>query len=108
MKIYYEKYDDTVQYLNNDKVADWQPSSEKITVEISGPELVLTTEYANNVTATYTMTIIEQHDMRVVAQHLDEHLGIMIFVQSPQETDQATLTLMNANYIVGRYLRRVK
>ena len=108
MKIKYEKYDDTVQFLNDDKVPDWKPTAEIITVEILGNALKLTTEYQNNQTHSTVFKIIERHEDRIIAQHIDEHMGITIFVQNPAKTGEATLTLMNDNYIVGRYLRRIK
>lgn len=108
MKIYYEKYDDTVQYLGEDKISDWQPSSEYIFIEISGEELTLTTRYEDGLVATQKMSIIENSDGRLIAQHLDEHMGITIFVQNPEESVEATLTLINNDYIVGRYLRRME
>lgn len=108
MKIYYEKYDDTVQYLNTDKIPEWQPSKENITVDFCGGELTLKTEYEDGLITVKNMTVTENSQGRLIAQHLDEHMGLSIFIQNTHESDEATLTLMNHNYIVGRYLRRVK
>lgn len=107
MKIYYEKYDDTVQYLGEDKIPGWQPSSEVITVEEIGEDLSVTTNYESGLVDTKIMSIIENSNDRLVAQHLDEHLGVTVFIQSHEENAEATLSLMNHNYIVGRYLRKV-
>lgn len=107
MKIFYEKYDDTVQYLGEDKVAGWQPSGEDIDVEISGEGLTLTTKYESGLTDVKKMTVVEHSNGRLIAQHIDDHMGITIFMHNPKKSANATLTLINHNYIVGRYLRAV-
>lgn len=107
MKIHYEKYDDTIQYLGEDKVAGWQPSSENIVVEISGKELTLITKHESGLIAVTIMSVIENINGRLIAQHIDENMGITMFVQNPEDSTEATLTLINHNYIVGRYLRAV-
>lgn len=108
MKIFYEKYDDTVQYLGEDKVPGWKPTRENIAVEIFDEDLRLTTTYENGLVASKKMSFIEKSNDRVIAQHLDENMGITIFAQNTKESDEATLTLINHDYIVGRYLRKVE
>ena len=74
MKIFYEKYDDTVQCQGEDKVPGWQPSAEDIVAEIVGEKLSLTTKYESGLVDTKIMSIIENSNGRIVAQHLDQHL----------------------------------
>lgn len=107
MKLYYEKYDDTVQYLGEDKVPGWKPSSEDIVVEVIGETLSLTTKYENGLVDTKIMSIIEHNNCRLVAKHLDDHIGMTVFFRNPEESSEATLTLISHNYIVGRYFRSV-
>jgi len=72
VKIYYEKYDDTIKYLGDDKVDDWQPSSENITVEVSDDELTLITEFEDGFVTTQKMVVIDSTNGQLVAQNLDD------------------------------------